>query len=196
MINSLDKLIDDAVERGILQKSTNGDRLDSAEILVDRDKFVNFGSCSYLGLEYHPELKNAVKATVDNYGTQFSTSRTYLSIGLYDELEHELSTIFEKPVIATASTTLGHLAALPVIVEPNDVVILDLQVHSSVQMATQILKANKTPVYLVPHNDMDALESKIKSLSDKANKVWYMADGVYSMYGDYAPLGQLEETFK
>lgn len=193
MINSLDKLIDDAVERGILQKSTNGDRLDSAEILVDRDKFVNFGSCSYLGLEYHPQLKNAVKTTVDNYGTQFSTSRTYLSIGLYDELEHELSTIFEKPVIATASTTLGHLAALPVIVEPNDVVILDLQVHSSVQMATQILKANKTPVYLVPHNDMDALESKIKSLSDKANRIWYMADGVYSMYGDYAPLGQLEK---
>ncbi len=35
MINSLDKLIEDAVERGILQQSTNNNRLDSAEISID-----------------------------------------------------------------------------------------------------------------------------------------------------------------
>lgn len=193
MINSLDKLIEDAVVRGILQKSTNNNRLDSAEISIDENTYINFGSCSYLGLEYHSQLKEGVKNTVDNYGTQFSTSRTYLSIGLYDQLEQELRNIFNKPVIATASTTLGHLAALPVIVGENDVVILDLQVHSSVQMAAQILKGNKIPVFLVPHNDMEALETKIKTLSEKADKVWYMADGVYSMYGDYAPLVKLEE---
>jgi 7-keto-8-aminopelargonate synthetase-like enzyme/predicted N-acyltransferase len=192
MINSLDKLIEDGVERGLLQRSTSNDRLDSAEISVDNKTYVNFGSCSYLGLEYHTQLKEAVKNTVDDYGTQFSTSRTYLSIGLYDKLETELRNIFKKPVIASASTTLGHLAALPVIVGENDVVILDLQVHSSVQMAAQILKGNKVPVFLVPHNDMEALETKIKTLGEKADKVWYMVDGVYSMYGDYAPLSTLE----
>ena len=192
MIKGLNKLIQDGVDRGLLQKSTSDEYLNSSEISIDDSKYVNFGSCSYLGLEYHPKLKQAVKDSVDKFGTQFSTSRTYLSIGMYEELESELSKMFGKPVIATASTTLGHLASLPVIVEEGDVVILDLQVHSSVQMATQLLKANKIPIHLIPHNDMEALESKIKSLQEKANRVWYLADGVYSMYGDFAPLEKLE----
>ena len=48
---------------------------------------VNFGSCSYLGLEKHDILKNAVIDAASKYGTQFSSSRTYLSHALYKELE-------------------------------------------------------------------------------------------------------------
>ncbi|MFI0430540.1 aminotransferase class I/II-fold pyridoxal phosphate-dependent enzyme [Mariniflexile sp. HMF6888] len=193
MIKNLNKIIQDGVDRGLLQKFTSGTYLDSANVSIDNTDYVNFGSCSYLGLEYHPLIKQGVKDAVDAYGTQFSTSRTYLSIGLYKELETELSNMFGKPVIASASTTLGHLAALPVLVEEGDVVILDLQVHSSVQMAAKILKANKIQVHLIPHNDMNSLESKIKLLSEKANRIWYMADGVYSMYGDYAPLHRIDQ---
>lgn len=193
MIKSLDKIIQDGVDRGVLQKFTSDHELNSSNISIDDCKYVNFGSCSYLGLEYHPLLKKSVKDTVDKYGTQFSTSRTYLSIGLYEKLETELSRMFEKPVIVSASTTLGHMAALPILVEEDDVVILDLQVHSSVQMSAQLLKANKISVHLIPHNNMESLEAKIKVLSEKANKIWYMADGVYSMYGDYAPLDKIEQ---
>jgi len=193
MIKSLDKIIQDGVDRGLLQKFTSDEIHNSSEISIDDKKYVNFGSCSYLGLEYHSALKEGVKAAVDKYGTQFSTSRTYLSIGLYDKLETELGNMFLKPVLVTASTTLGHLGALPVLVEDGDIVILDLQVHSSIQMTTQILKANNISVHLIPHNNMESLESKIKLLSEKANKIWYMADGVYSMYGDFAPLEKLEE---
>jgi len=193
MIKNLDKIIQDGVDRGLLQKFTSDEQLDSAEISIDDSTYINFGSCSYMGLEYHPALKEAVKTSVDKFGTQFSTSRTYLSIGLYDKLEVKLGKMFGKPVLVSASTTLGHMAALPVLVEEGDIVILDLQVHSSVQMATQILKANKISVHLIPHNNMESLESKIIALSEKANRIWYMADGVYSMYGDFAPLDKLEE---
>ncbi|PHS05149.1 MAG: hypothetical protein COA88_12720 [Kordia sp.] len=193
MLNSLDKIIQDGVDRGLLQKFTSNEQLDSADICIDDSKYVNFGSCSYLGLEYHSALKEGVKSAVDRFGTQFSTSRTYLSIGLYDQLETELGKMFEKPALVSASTTLGHLAALPVIIEEGDVVILDFQVHSSIQMTAQILKANKISIHLIPHNDMDSLELKIKALSEKANRIWYMADGVYSMYGDFAPLDRVEK---
>ena len=193
MIKDLNKIIQDAVDRGLLQKFTSDECLDSSNVSIDNSNYINFGSCSYLGLEYHPLLKQGVKDAVDKFGTQFSTSRTYLSIGLYKELETELSIMFGKPVIASASTTLGHLAALPIIIEEGDVVILDLQVHSSVQMAAKILKANKIEVHLIPHNDMDSLETKIKLLSKKANRIWYLADGVYSMYGDFAPLDKIEQ---
>ncbi len=193
MIELLDKLIQDGVDRGLLQKSTSSDFLDSSQVEIEQESYINFGSCSYMGLEYDDRLKDAVKDTVDRFGTQFSTSRTYLSIGLYDELEAELSKMFSKPLIASASTTLGHLATLPIVVEEGDAVILDLQVHSSVQMATQLLKAKKIPIHLIPHNRMDSLEVKIKALQGKAKRIWYLADGVYSMYGDFAPLDELQQ---
>tara|TARA_B100001287_G_scaffold276696_1_gene288779 strand:- start:4637 stop:7030 length:2394 start_codon:yes stop_codon:yes gene_type:complete len=192
MINSLDKIIQNAVDRGVLQKLTSDEKITCSEVHIDGVKYKNFGSCSYMGLEHSPELKEAVKIATEKFGTQFSTSRTYLSIGLYEELESSLSEIFKKPALVTASTTLGHLSALPIIVEEGDVVVLDLQVHSSIQMSAQLLKANKIPIHIIPHNDMNALENKIKLLREKANKIWYMADGVYSMYGDFAPLKKIQ----
>ncbi|WP_215224105.1 bifunctional aminotransferase class I/II-fold pyridoxal phosphate-dependent enzyme/GNAT family N-acetyltransferase [Echinicola shivajiensis] len=193
MLEILNEIVQDGVDRGVLQKSTNDDKLSSSNITIQNDNLINFGSCSYLGLEFHPQLVEGVKKALDNYGTQFSTSRTYLSLGLYDELETRLEQIFQKPVIASASTSLGHLACLPVIVEDGDAVILDLQVHSSVQMTAQILKSRKIPLYIIPHNSMEGLESKIKSLTNKHKRIWYLADGVYSMYGDFAPLKELEK---
>jgi 7-keto-8-aminopelargonate synthetase-like enzyme len=38
---------------------------------------------------------------------------------------------------------------------------------------------------------MDILEERILDLKDKYEKIWYMADGVYSMYGDFLPLNEL-----
>lgn len=191
-IDTLNQIIVDGINRGLAQKSTTDENISGVQITIDNQQLTNFGSCSYLGLEYHPALKEGVQAAVEQYGTQFSTSRMYLSLGLYDEVESELTKIFQKPLIASASTTLGHLATLPVIIEDEDAVILDLQVHSSVQMATQILKARKVPIYVIPHNSMEDLEKKIKQLQNKHKKIWYLADGVYSMYGDVAPLGELE----
>ena len=40
------------------------------------------------------------------------------------------------------------------------------------------------------------LERKIQQVRDKYTKIWYMIDGVYSMYGDVAPLDELNELAK
>jgi 7-keto-8-aminopelargonate synthetase-like enzyme len=76
-------------------------------------------------------------------------------------------------------------------VGPNDVVLLDQQVHASVQMAAQLLKANHLPVERIQHSNLEKLENQILKLKDKHDKIWYMADGVYSMYGDAAPAKEL-----
>lgn len=198
-LGTLNQILVYGAKKGVTLNSTTDKSLSGTQITIKDQKLTNFGSCSYMGLEYHEVLKAGAQDALERYGTQFSTSRTYLSLGLYDELEAELHNIFQKPLIATASTTLGHLATLPVIIEDEDAVILDLQVHSSVQMATQILKARKVPIYIIPHNSTEGLEMKIKQLQNKHKKIWYLADGVYSMYGDGAPLKELErmlDTYK
>jgi 7-keto-8-aminopelargonate synthetase-like enzyme len=193
MIEVMNQIMNDGLKKQLTHQFTENENISGSEICIGGEELINFGSCSYLGLEFHPNLKKGVQEAVEKFGTQFSSSRAYLSIGLYQKLEAELTRIFEQPVIATASTTLGHMAALPVLIRENDAVIIDLQVHSSVQMAVQILKARKVNTYVIPHNDMESLENKIKSLRDKHQKIWYLADGIYSMYGDCAPVHQLEE---
>jgi 7-keto-8-aminopelargonate synthetase-like enzyme len=47
-------------------------KIDSNQIVLKGKKVVNFGSCSYLGLEFDPRLKEAAKSAIDHYGTQFS----------------------------------------------------------------------------------------------------------------------------
>ena len=193
MIETLNQIIEDGAQRKLVHNFTSSNsEIPNSHIIIDNHKMINFGSCSYLGLEKHSALNDGVVNAVSKYGTQFSSSRTYLSHSLYKELEDNLCQIFKRPVIATASTTLGHLATIPVVVGKNDAVILDLQVHSSIQMTVQQLKAKKITVHIIKHNCMDSLDSKIKNLYNKHDKIWYFADGVYSMYGDYAPFKELD----
>lgn len=152
---------------------------------------VNFGSCSYLGLEFDERLVQGAIDGVTRFGTQFSISRAYLSCPLYKELETNFRQIFGKPCVVTPTTTLGHIAAIPVLVGESDAIILDHQVHSSIQMAVQMLKANGVTIQMIRHNRMDILEDRIKKLRQTHDKIWYMADGIYSMYGDKAPLDDI-----
>ncbi|MFD0964780.1 aminotransferase class I/II-fold pyridoxal phosphate-dependent enzyme [Pseudofulvibacter geojedonensis] len=193
-IDTLNQIITDGNLRKLVHNYTQDDHFNHhAEVTIDNEKLINFGSCSYLGLENNEQLKEGVIDAVKKYGTQFSSSRTYLSIGLYQELEHKLQRIFKKPLIVTASTTLGHLATIPTIIGTNDAVILDLQAHSSMQMTAQLLKAKKIQLYVIKHNCMESLEQKLKALNNKYDKIWYLADGVYSMYGDFAPFNELTQ---
>ena len=161
-LRTLNQIVNDADRNGLVHNFTSDETLSGSQITVNEKELINFGSCSYLGLEYHPALKAGAMQALEQYGTQFSSSRAYLSLGLYQELEANLERIFEQPAIVTASTTLGHMATLPVIVEPGDAVILDLQVHASVQLSAQVLKANNIPISIIPHNSMEALENKLK----------------------------------
>ncbi len=191
LVNTLNQIMEDGLSRALIHHTTQDDHLNGRTITLNKEELLNFGSCAYLGIEHHPSLKQGVVDAVTRFGTQFSSSRTYASLGLYEELEERLMQLFGKPTIVTASTTLGHLATIPIIVEEGDAVILDMQVHNSVQMAIQLLKAEGIPITLIKHNDMDMLEQKILQLQSKHRKVWFFADGVYSMYGDYAPLDRL-----
>jgi 7-keto-8-aminopelargonate synthetase-like enzyme len=66
-------------------------------------------------------------------------------------------------------------------------------VHNSVQAVLPTLAAAGTSCRFVRHNRMDRLDQLVGVLAAKHPRVWYLADGVYSMHGDVAPLDQLRE---
>ncbi len=166
-------------------------RIKGNVISLEGKEVINFGSCSYLGLEFDDRLKEASKQAIDDFGTQFSESRAYVSISLYKELESLFEKIFESPVVITQTTTLGHIAAIPVLVGSDDCIIMDHQVHNSVQIAVNLVKSQGVSVELLRHNRIDLLEERIKYLRSKYKKIWYMADGIYSMYGDVSPVKEI-----
>jgi 7-keto-8-aminopelargonate synthetase-like enzyme len=193
MIDTIDQIISDGVRKGILHLYTDDKKLQDNELTLKGKTVINFGSCSYLGLEFDSRLKESSKAAIDHYGTQFSESRAYVSVRLYQELEELLYQVFEAPCVITPTTTLGHIANIPVLISSADAVITDQQVHNSVTTAVKLLSGAGTHVEVLRHNRMDLLEDRIKSLRNKHQKIWYMADGIYSMFGDTAPLDDLYE---
>jgi 7-keto-8-aminopelargonate synthetase-like enzyme len=184
----VDQIVSYGVGKGILHLSNEEHAFTHNRIRLQGKEKINFGSCSYLGLEFDARLKEAAKQVIDRYGTQFSESRAYVSLKLYTELESLLSQIFEAHCVVMPTTTLGHIATIPVVVGDGDVVILDHQVHNSVQTAAALLKPRGIPVEMLRHSRMDLLEERIRLLAAKHDRIWYMADGIYSMFGDGCPV--------
>lgn len=198
MANKLTSSIFDHIQSGIDRnvlhlKNTPLGIVDGRVLQINNASLLNFSSYSYLGLEVDPRIKEGGANAIRKYGSQFGSSRAFVALDIYEEMEDLLSQVFETPVIVAPSTTLAHQAALPVIIGDNDVIILDQQVHASVKTTVDMMKSKGIPVELLRHNRMDLLEDRIKVLKTKYDRIWYMCDGVYSMYGDFAPVKFLEQ---
>jgi 7-keto-8-aminopelargonate synthetase-like enzyme len=187
----INKFFSKSAEAGLIQISTQDEHFDGKNVTVKGKEYVYFGSCSYLGLETDERLKNAAIDAVTRYGTQFSCSRTFLQMGLYEEVEEMLSEIFGKPTLLAPTTSLGHVSTIPVIMGERDAMLIDQQVHNSVRNAVSIAKGEGVYMETIPHNDMETLERRIQILRQSYDKIWYFADGVYSMYGDAAPFNDI-----
>jgi 7-keto-8-aminopelargonate synthetase-like enzyme len=195
-LDTVDEVFTDAKKMGVLHLYTEGDELTGRSIHIKGRKLFHFGTTGYLGLEQDERLKEAAIQAIRKYGTQFPLSKSYISHPLYKTLEEKVQEIYGYPVIITKNSTLGHLGVIPGVVRDEDGVILDHQVHWSVQNAAQLLKPRGIPVEMIRHSKLDMLEDKIRELSTRCQKIWYMADGVYSMYGDCAPIPELLELSK
>ena len=179
------------VERGLIQRRIEDASLEGAFITLDGAKLVDFSSCAYLGLGRDPRLKAGAIDAVQRFGTSYSSSPTYTALPLYDQLEAQLGLMTGASVAIPQTTTLAHLAALPILVGPEDLALIDGQTHDSVQLATAALRGNGVTVETLAHNDMAALRAVLDARAESYHRVWYLADGIYSMYGDAAPVTEI-----
>jgi 7-keto-8-aminopelargonate synthetase-like enzyme len=171
--------------RGVFHLTAENLACDGRSLVVNGKNLVTFGSCSYLGLETDVRLKTASCEAVLRYGTQFPSSRAYVSAPLYARLEQVLGQIFEgRPLTVASTTSLGHMAALPVLITERDAVIYDLFVHASVQAVLPTLREQGTMCEAVPHNQLAVVESRARELAMTHDRVFYLCDGIYSMHGD------------
>lgn len=174
-----------ARRRGLVCQLAQDERFDGRIVTLEGRRLVNFGSCSYLGLETDARLKTAACEAVLRYGVQFSTSRAYVASPPYAELERLLSQMVGgDPVVLAPTTSLAHLAALPVLVGDRDAVLYDTQLHASAQAVLPELRLRGIPCEPIRHNRLDRVEARAQVLARTHERVHYLCDGVYSMFGD------------
>lgn len=176
---------------GLVDLPLTDKKMDGRHVTVGDKKLLNFGLCSYSGLHLNPKLLAGAKRALDAHGVQFSCSRAYMSTTLNQELEKLMDKMTAGYTLVAQTTTLIHMATMPSFIHENDIVLIDRQAHASIQMAAKILRCHGTHVQVIPHNALNAIAQVTQK--EKTRKVWYLADGIYSMYGDYAPLEQLHE---
>ena len=167
---------------------------DGGTIRVDGRVLRNFGNCCYLGLSVDERVKAGAIAATERYGPLYSSSQAYSALDLYTTLGDDFRAITgAADVVLPPTTTLGHLACLPVLVGPDDVVVVDSHSHASLQLTTQVLAGRGVGIQSVPHGDTAALARTVAVLERGHRNVWFVGDGVYSMYGDLAKLDDLAQ---
>jgi len=160
-------------------------------VTMDGQRVIMLGSNNYLGLTNHPEIKAAAAAALESYGTGTAGSR-FLNgtLDIHVELEEKLARFMRRDAALTFSTgyqvTLGVLSGL---IDRNDVVILDNLDHACILDGARLSFGR---VLKYPHNDMDALEERLRSVDDDRSTM-IVVDGVFSMEGDLADLPRIVE---
>ncbi len=191
ILDTIDSVLSVSKKNGIIHLHAEDETLDGHSLTFKGQQVLHFGTCGYLGLEHHPLVKQGAIEAIQRYGTQFPMSRTYVSNPLYAELEHLIRSMYHVPAVISKNCTLAHLTTIPSIIGQSDLIILDHQVHASVQEAVKRMLGQGVAVEMIRHNNLEMLENYILKHRSKYDRIWYMADGVYSMYGDFAPIKEL-----
>jgi 8-amino-7-oxononanoate synthase len=157
---------------------------------IDGRKVLQLSTNDYLGLANHPNLRKAATEIVSRYGVSAPMGARPLTgtIELHRELERQLAEFkrTEKALVFSngAHAMMGAVAALA---GPRDLVVLDRYAHASLVCGAKISGAR---MRFFRHNDLEDLEAILMETPPSRAKM-IVVDGVYSMQGDIAPLGEL-----
>jgi acyl transferase domain-containing protein/7-keto-8-aminopelargonate synthetase-like enzyme/acyl carrier protein/2-polyprenyl-3-methyl-5-hydroxy-6-metoxy-1,4-benzoquinol methylase len=164
---------------------------------IDGQWYIDYGSCNYLGFDWHPYIMDAVRPALAQWGVHPPWSRTVASPQIYQELEMKLAELVEAPYVDVFPTvTLLNMGLMPELIGPEDTLFIDQYAHNCLQKAAALCHERGSRVVIFRHNDVAYLERKMKEVSLPSKKKLVVVDGIYSLDGTHAPLPELVELGK
>ncbi|MAG36483.1 MAG: glycine C-acetyltransferase [Dehalococcoidia bacterium] len=150
---------------------------------------INFCANNYLGLANHPDVLQAVAEGVLRYG--FGMASVRFICGTHDihkMLERRLSEFFDtEDTILYNSCFDANAGLFGTLLGPEDALISDSLNHASIVDGVRLCRAQRQ---IYRHNDMADLAAKLAEASYARFRM-IATDGVFSMEGDRAPLGDI-----
>ncbi|MGV0331892.1 aminotransferase class I/II-fold pyridoxal phosphate-dependent enzyme [Corynebacterium macginleyi] len=152
---------------------------------------VLFSSSNYLGLAEHPEIKSAVKDSVDRYGVGSGGSRlTTGTSDLHVAVEAAAARLTGYPdAVFFATGYQANLSTLQAVASPELTIISDARNHASIIDGCRLAKASGASLVVTPHRDTRVVEAALATRTTKYALV--VTDGLFSMDGVLAPLPEL-----
>ncbi|XP_022086507.1 2-amino-3-ketobutyrate coenzyme A ligase, mitochondrial-like [Acanthaster planci] len=152
---------------------------------------LNFCANNYLGLSSHPEVVNAAKAALDEYGAGLSSTRFICGTqNIHKDLEQKIATFHQKEdAILYASCFDANAGLFEALLTPDDAVISDELNHASIIDGIRLCKAER---YRYKHMNVEDLESILQK-TQHCHMRMIVTDGVFSMDGDVTPLREITD---
>lgn len=154
--------------------------------LQDGSHVINLCANNYLGLADHPDLIEAAKKSLDEYGYGMSSVRFICGTqSIHKKLEERISHFLgTEDTILYSSCFDANGGLFETLLGPDDAVISDELNHASIIDGIRLCKANR---FRYHNNDMHDLEQKLKEAAHCRVKL-IATDGVFSMDGIVANL--------
>jgi 7-keto-8-aminopelargonate synthetase-like enzyme len=166
---------------------------DQRRMRVGDHELFNFGSDSFLGLDRHPAVRQALVEAAARWGTHNGASRAFCSVSLCEEAEYRLARwLGVEDTLIYPSVTLANIGLIPGIAAKGDLLVVDRQSHDTIHQAAKIAAADGAILEEVHPLCAEALERILEKSSAKNRIV--AVDGVYSMTGRIPPLKQIDEV--
>lgn len=162
--------------------------------MVKGKEIVLAGTNNYLGLTFDEDAVEAATEAVRSSGTGTTGSRfangTYAG---HKQLETDLAAFLGfKHCIVFSTGYQANLGAISALAQaPHDVILIDADCHACIYDGCQLSGAE---TIRFRHNDPESLDKRLSRLSPDVKGKLVCLEGMYSMFGDVAPVKEFIEV--
>jgi 7-keto-8-aminopelargonate synthetase-like enzyme len=152
------------------------------------------GTYNYMGMTFDPDVLEAGRSAMTEFGAGTTGSRVLNgTFRDHRDVEAALREFYRMDHAMVFSTGYqANLGIISTVAGKGDYIILDIDSHASIYDGCAMGRAEVVPF---KHNDVEALEKRLKRLPADAGKL-VVLEGVYSMMGDVAPLKEMVRISK
>lgn len=165
----------------------------ATEAVIDGRRILLAGTNNYLGLTFDPDCVEIARDSVARQGTGTTGSR--IANGTYSAhraLEQDLADFLGMRSVMVFSTGYqANLGAIAGLAGPDDVILIDADCHASIYDGCKLSGAT---IIRFRHNSATDLDKRLERLGDGNTNKLVIVEGLYSMFGDIAPLAEFAEV--
>ncbi|HEX5509316.1 MAG TPA: 8-amino-7-oxononanoate synthase [Pseudolabrys sp.] len=184
--------LEDLTRRHLRRTLAESHREDGIWVERGGRKLLSFSCNDYLNLSHHPEVKAAAAAAVQLYGAGAGASRLVTgNHPLYASLEARLARIKDtEAAVVFGSGYLANAGIIPALIGREGLVLLDELAHACMFAGAELSRGK---VMTFRHNDVAHADELLARHRTQHDHALIVTEGIFSMDGDLAPLGELNE---
>ena len=189
-MTDIESALSDIRDRGLYRRMRMISGPQGPRVLLDGRPVLLLCSNNYLGLADHPRVREAAAEAAMRYGAGAGASRLVSgNMRIHRRLEERLADFKGyRSALLFGSGFLANTGVVQALAKPGEVVFSDALNHASIVDGCRLAGAD---TFVYDHADMDHLAWGLREAEGRGSLI--VTDGVFSMDGDVAPLGQIVE---